>query len=109
MYIYYIDKEKFTTSNYDEIPWEFISSPDENTPAHENLLIGFKEWCKKGYILHRLTGPANIWYDESEEFWLNGKKYENVKEWIKNHPNPDLYFDFLGLSETDRVLWFLQN
>jgi hypothetical protein len=108
-YIYFIDKKKFTTNKYGEIPWKDISSFNENKPAWESIRTGNKFWCKKGRILHRLTGPAQIWINRSEEFWLNGKYYETVKEWINDHPNPDLYFDTLGMSETDKFLWHLQN
>jgi hypothetical protein len=70
MFIYYVNGEKFTknTNNYNEIPWEYISSPDEQTPAFEDLLIGFKSWCNKEYTLHRLTGPAKIYFDGKNNF-----------------------------------------
>jgi hypothetical protein len=110
MYVYYIDGEKFTTNNKDEIPWWKISSPDEDTPAFEDLSDGFKAWCLKNGFGDRLIGPAKIWSDGREEFWLNDKRYENVKEWIADHPNPDLYFHNIGIfTETDKVLWFLKN
>jgi hypothetical protein len=108
-YVYYIDGNKFTTDDYADIPMHDISSPDENTPAYENLLTGYKVWCEKGFSWHRLTGPAYIDANGFKEFWLNDKEYKNDEEWIKDHPNPDLYFDAIGLTETDRVLWFLQN
>jgi hypothetical protein len=109
MIIYYIDGEKFTTDDYNIIPRSEISSLDENTPAIECIESGQKLWCKKGRIYHRLIGPAKIWRDGVEEFSLNGTDYENVKDWLSDHPNPDLYFDTLGMNETDRILWFLQN
>jgi hypothetical protein len=110
MYVYYIDGEKFTTKYYAKIPFMHVTSLNENTPAVENLKTGYKVWSKKGFIWHRLTGPARIFPDGKEQFWLNDKSYENVKEWIKDHPNPDLYFDAIGVfTETDKVLWFLQN
>jgi hypothetical protein len=59
-YVYYIDSEKFTTDDWDGIPWDKISSPDEQTPAWENLITGEKIWCLKGNKFHRLTGPATI-------------------------------------------------
>jgi hypothetical protein len=108
-YIYYIDGEKFKTYNYKEIPQYYISSPDENTPACQNLETGYKLWYQIDKVLHRLTGPARICSDVFKEFYLNGKKYENVNDWLKDHPNPDLYFDTLGMNEADRILWFLQN
>jgi hypothetical protein len=86
-YIYYVDGKKFTTNDSDEINRYIISSPDENTPALENLSTGSKLWCKKGYIWHRLTGPAYIYHDKSEQFWLNDKRYVNVKKWLIDHPN----------------------
>jgi hypothetical protein len=108
-YIYYIDNEKFTTDNYFDIPRYHVSSPDENTPALQDLNSEHKVWCEKGRILHRLTGPAYILRNGIEQYFLNGKDYDNVHDWIKDHPNPDIYFDAIGLNETERVLWFLQN
>ncbi len=109
-YIYYIDGKKFTTYDFWVIPIHQISSPNEQTPAYENLTTGKKLWCEKGKIFHRLIGPARICPNGRDEFFLNAKKYENIKEWIKDHPNPDLYFDAIGIkTETDKVLWFLQN
>jgi hypothetical protein len=109
MLIYYIDGEQYTTEEFDDIPLHDISSPDENTPAFQDTLTSEKLWCEKNYRWHRLTGPTLIRPDETVGFWLNDKKYHNVRDWIKDHPNPDLYFDALGMNETDRVLWFLQN
>jgi hypothetical protein len=109
--IYYIDGEKYTTDTTSHrFDSNHISSPDENTPAFENLLTGIKFWCEKDEVFHRLTGPARIFPDGSEYFYINGKFYENVNDWLKDHPNPDLYFDTIGIfTETDKVLWFLQN
>jgi hypothetical protein len=39
-YIYYMNNKKYTSENYDDIPWFEISSPDENTPAYENSSTG---------------------------------------------------------------------
>jgi hypothetical protein len=109
-YLYYIDGQKFTTDNKNRIPWNHISSPDEQTPAFENLSTGEKRWCLKGQIDHRLIGPARINKYKIGGFYLNNVYYyNNVSQWLKDHPNPDLYFDAIGLSETERVLWFLQN
>jgi hypothetical protein len=108
-YIYYIDGEKFTTDRED-IPWEDIYSPNDNTSAFENLLTGHKIWCKRGFIRHCLIGPATIWPDGSEYFFINGEPYENIHDWLKDHPNPTLYFHKIGVfTETDKVLWYLQN
>jgi hypothetical protein len=107
-YIYYIDDKKFTSDQISDIPHFQISSPNEETPAYENLRTGRKIWCKKQFIRHRLIGPAII-DNGRDEFWLNDSYYENIREWIKDHPNPDLYFDAIGLNETERILWFLQN
>jgi hypothetical protein len=92
MIIYYIDGEKYIAKKYENIPIYKISSPNENTPAYENLESGYKFWCKKGDINHRLTGPSSIWPDGYLEYWLNGKKYENVNDWLKHHPNKDNAF-----------------
>jgi hypothetical protein len=59
-YIYYIDNKKHITEIYDIIPWDDISSPDENTPAFEDLSTGYRSWVEKGRKFHRLTGPAVI-------------------------------------------------
>jgi hypothetical protein len=94
MIIYYIDGNKYISKT--NIPILKISSPDEQTPAYENLELGFKFWCDKGDvyhrltggdIYHRLTGPAIIWNDGYQEFWLNRKKYKNIHDWLLNHPN----------------------
>jgi hypothetical protein len=109
-YIYYVNGKKFTTDFYYRVPWGEVSSYSENTPAYEDTLTGEKLWCLKGIIYHRLTGPAFIRGDGSIEFYLNDKRYENVKEWINNHPNPDLYFNAIGVfTETDKILWYLKN
>jgi hypothetical protein len=107
-HVYYVDGERYTTDDFDNVPFDKISSPDEITPAYEDLSDGYKFWCLK-YKLHRLTGPAVIFSDGNKWFCLNDIKYENVCDWIKDHPNPDLYFDSIGLNETDKILWFLQN
>jgi hypothetical protein len=91
-YVYYVDGEKFTTDKTHEIPLSKISSPDENTPAWENLSTGKKYWCNKGLFLHRLTGPAVINSDGQEHFWLNDNAYKNVHDWLKDHPNQDNAF-----------------
>jgi hypothetical protein len=108
--IYYIDGIEYKTDYKNQISFYKISSLDEITPAFENLKTGFKYWCEKGRNPHRLIGPAIYWSDGREEFCLNGKYYENVKDWINNHPKPDLYFHNIGVfNETDKILWFLQN
>jgi hypothetical protein len=85
MIIYYIDGKKYTTDDEKEISWNNISSPDENTPAAENLKTGENLWCLKGDKWHRLTGPAYIWVDYA--YGLNGKRYYNIHDWLKDHPN----------------------
>jgi hypothetical protein len=108
-YIYYIDGEKFTTNKRNKVP-DYISSPDDNTPALVLTETGHKEWRNSYFKIHRLIGPAIIIPNiQKEYFCLNNKHYENVNEWLKDHPNPDLYFDALGMTATDRILWFLQN
>jgi hypothetical protein len=109
MRIYYIDGIKHIKDDYGKIPFEIVSSPDENTPAVEMLTTGLKLWCERGWIFHRLTGAARIFPDTKEEYWLDNIYYSTIREWIAVHPNPDLYFDTLGMNDTDKVLWFLQN
>jgi hypothetical protein len=91
-YIYYIDGKKYTTDNDNKITKYKISSPNEQTPAYENLTTGFKLWLKKGWHWHRLTGPAIVWSDGKNFFCLNGKRYENILYWLKDHPNQDNSF-----------------
>jgi hypothetical protein len=109
-YVYFIDGEKFTTNNYDDIPLFDISSPNENIPAFENLESGYKFWCKRGFFRQRLTGPAIIWSHGTKQFYLDDIYYQNIRDWINDHPNPELYFNAIGIkTETDKILWFLQN
>jgi hypothetical protein len=91
-YIYYVDGKKYKTKEGYKIPFDKISSPDENTPAYEDLESGEKIWTEKGRIWHRLTGPAIIWPDGSYDFYLNDKKYQNIHDWLKDHPNQDETF-----------------
>jgi hypothetical protein len=109
-HIYYIDGKRFITKNFNHIPKNLISSPNDETPAYEDLENGYKIWSKNDWRWHRLTGPANIDSDGDKSYWLDGRYYStDIGAWIKDHPNPDLYFDALGWNETDKVLWFLQN
>jgi hypothetical protein len=96
MIIFYIDGKKYTVDVNRVCDKDIIqkkkltldySSPDEQTPAWENLKTGEKLWCEKGWRWHRLTGPAVIRLDGTKEFWLFNKKYENVTDWLKDHPN----------------------
>jgi hypothetical protein len=80
--VYYIDGKSFITENYNKIHWKEISSLDENTPAYENLKTGKKLWSLKGHLWHRLTGPAIILSDGSEDYYLNDKLYENIHDWL---------------------------
>jgi hypothetical protein len=90
-YVYYINGEKFTTE-HKIIPWDDISSPNENTPAYEDLNTGHNIWCLKTYKLHRLNGPAVNWRNHDVWFWLNGKYYKDIHAWLKEHPNQDNTF-----------------
>jgi hypothetical protein len=91
------------------VDWGSLHSLDENTPALIHPLNGIKFFYKNGQK-HRLTGPAVIKVNYSSEFWLDGKFYGNIHSWFKDHPNPDLYFNAIGIfTETDKVLWYLQN
>jgi hypothetical protein len=109
-YIYYIDGTKHLVEiRNKKIPWKEISSPDEYTPALEDLSDGYKFYCEINEQIHRLTGPAEIYPNKRLLYGLNGRVFNNVNDWLKHHPNPELYFDAIGLSETDKILWFLQN
>jgi hypothetical protein len=79
------------TDDLDEISMYDVSSPDEFTPAIERT-DGYKLWCKIGYIWHRLTGHALIHSDGNYFFRLNGKDYDNIYDWLQEHPNQDLSF-----------------
>jgi outer membrane protein assembly factor BamB len=93
MEIYYIDGKKFIKSKNKKIPWDYISSPDEQTPAYEDTLTGEKIWCKKLRAYHRLTGPAEIFPDGKKYFYLNSVCYYNdIKYWLSFHPNQDNAF-----------------
>jgi hypothetical protein len=91
-YIYYIDGKKFKTDNYQKIPWFDISSPNENTPAIQELNSEFKIWCKKSRFMHRLNGPAGISPTGTKYFYLNDKGYVDIQTWLKAHPNQDNSF-----------------
>jgi hypothetical protein len=91
MFVYYVDGERYTTDNDNIIPRNIISSPDENTPAYEKI-NGPKVWCEKGYIWHRLTGPAFISPNGTELFFLNDWRYKNIHDWLKAHSNQDNAF-----------------
>jgi hypothetical protein len=86
-FVYYIDGKKYKIDAYSKIPHDKISSPDENTPAFEDLSTGEKLWCNEKDFWHRLTGPAYIEPNGSYYFYLNGEYYSNIKEWLKDHPN----------------------
>jgi hypothetical protein len=92
MIVYYIDGKKFTTKDYYKIPHDKICSLNEETPAWEDLITGEKLWCIKDGILHRLNGPAFIDNDGKEMFCLNGKRYNHIRDWLKEHPNQDNAF-----------------
>jgi hypothetical protein len=70
-YIFYVNGEKVTTNDWDEIPRRKVSSPNENTPALESY-SGYKIWCLEGLIIHRLTGPAKFYYSGKYDFFLIG-------------------------------------
>jgi hypothetical protein len=108
MFVYYIDGERFTTVNVKLINFNIVSSPNDDIPAFEDLSDGYKSWFLKEVVWHRLTGPARIYSDGIKEFYLYGRYYPTIRAWIKDHPNPDLYFNALGMSETDKILWYLQ-
>jgi hypothetical protein len=91
-FVFYIEGNEFTTQNFWKVPINQVSSPNDETPAIENLRTGHKFWCEKGWKFHRLTGPAVITGDGYKKFCLNGEYYENVRDWLKEHPNQDETF-----------------
>jgi hypothetical protein len=87
---------------------EILEGTYDDLPSLERPSAEYKVWYENGKK-HRLTGPALI-HRTGCDYWLEGEYYENVKEWINSHPNPDLYFHKIGVfTETDKVLWYLQN
>jgi len=51
----------------------------------EKQYIRFKDRIEhrfKGKI-HSLIGPAVIWLDNVEEFWIHGEKFDNKESWEK--------------------------
>lgn len=87
----YTTKEKiFETDVYEDIPWGKLHSINDN-PAYEDLKFGIKNWYFEGK-LHRETGPASIVPGKLEYFYLNGKYYKNVNDWLWDHPNKDENF-----------------
>lgn len=89
----------FETNNHSEIPLDKLQSLNDE-PAIENLIIGYKAWHFEGKC-HRETGPAVIWSDGKYEFWLNGKWYKNINDWLENHINKDIIFQaFMRLKYT---------
>jgi hypothetical protein len=89
--VYYVNGNKFTTDELSKIPWNDISSLNKHTPAYENKITGDRIWCMKNLIRHRLTGPA-IFRSNHKEFWINGKFYYNIHDWLKDHPNQNETF-----------------
>jgi hypothetical protein len=87
---------------------EILEGTYDDLPSMERPYAEYKVWYENGKR-HRLTGPATI-HRAGCDYWIEGKYYETVKEWINNHPTPDLYFHKIGIfTETDKVLWYLQN
>jgi hypothetical protein len=91
--IYYVDGKKFSFEDYNTVPWDKISSPNENIPALINSETGEKFFCNINQQYHRLNGPAIICADGSYTFWLNGVcYYQDIKSWRQSHPNKDCVF-----------------
>jgi len=47
---------------------------------------GTKKWLKSNKF-HRLSGPAIIWSNGDEEWWVSGKRLDTnkVENWIKDN------------------------
>jgi hypothetical protein len=75
-----------TSYNYwSDVPRYEISSPNEFIPAAK-FSDGYKFWWKKGYVWHRLLGPATINSIGEKFYYLNGKRYNNIHDWLNAHP-----------------------
>lgn len=44
--------------------------------------FGTKHWFNEQYKKHRLDGPAVIWFDGEQEYWVNGKIPLNILDLI---------------------------
>jgi hypothetical protein len=118
MIVYRTKDRTYTYEYHDDFLYKKICnelhSPDNNTPAEEHS-IGSKTWYKNGKVhrdddlpafigctgiqqyyqygvLHRENGPAEIHPCGVNLFYLNGKYYQNIHSWFKDHPNQDNAF-----------------
>jgi hypothetical protein len=64
---------------------------DNDLPAVIDLDDDIYYYCKYGKY-HRLDGPAIHGEPFSDKWYLYGKQYENVKDWLKHHPNQENTF-----------------
>jgi hypothetical protein len=66
-----------------------IFSKSKNTPTFQ--FDNRNEYWSFGK-LSRLNGPAIEYHNGSKQWWLNDKRYDNVHDWLKDHPNQDNAF-----------------
>lgn len=88
-FTYYTKEGKFETNEIRTIPWKKLHS-DNDIPAFVSF-DGYKHWYLEGK-LHRENGPAITWSNGTLLFYLYGIEYENVNDWLRNHPNQDKVF-----------------
>jgi len=83
MHTYYIKEGKFETKEVSTIPYRNFHRKDGPAIIWSD---GDEEWFVNGKR-HRLDGPAIDWKNLPKEYWINGKKLntKEVKAWIKNN------------------------
>jgi hypothetical protein len=91
-FVYFINNQKVETDDFDSIPFDKISSPNEHIPGFQDNKTLHQTWTKENQVLHRLTGPAIFYSNGVNEFWLNGIYFETVNAWLDEHPNQDESF-----------------
>lgn len=112
MYFYHTKLGLFKTNNWDEIPFykthhhireDLLQSPEDGTAAlyYSN---GKQEWFENG-MLHRLSGPASF-YNFQYQFWYLNNKLYSFKDWILNHPNLQIYYAAIGLTNKNKQIDF---
>jgi hypothetical protein len=86
MIIYYTKHGKFETLDILDISFEDLHSVDDNTPSYYCDSSNDKCFSQNG-LFHRLNGPAQIFGNIQNRFWLNGIYYESIHDWLNDHPN----------------------
>jgi hypothetical protein len=111
MFYYKINDEIKSCKKYSEIPFNHLTIENESThwkvtadgtyyynkkkihrknlPARiDDLFVCYYENNRP----HKEDGPALMFHNGYYSFWLCGKNYLNVKDWLTYHPNQDNVF-----------------